>query len=358
MKICYFNGGVDVPSVRFRMPFFQLLRNRGHECTFMESNPSRYEYFRWMGWRGSELLRRTVRRWHLSQLEEDKFAAVVLETEIFHNDDYSFEEKLRAVSGRLVYELDDAVFLLFPEKIEAICKMADRVIAGNQKIADWALRFNECVTVIPTCVDSDVYTAKNYSSQTSTKTPVVGWIGSSGNVRMLSVCASALREVASHRDFELRVISSNRKAMKEVDLKGVKVRWTNIDRCDTVAELQRFDIGIVPLPDDDPWMEYKCNAKMIQYMAVGVPALGSAIGFNQELVEHEVNSMLAADHDQWVQSLNALLDSVELRQRLGQAARQTILDSFTVQARIKEYEHAVLGAKFHPEKPEWKHPVP
>jgi len=105
-------------------------------------------------------------------------------------------------------------------------------------------------------------------------------------------------------------------------------------------------------------MEYKCNAKLIQYMAVGVPAIGSAIGFNNEVIQHESNSMLAADHDQWVQSLIALLDSSELRQRLGKAARQTVLDSFTVQGRIEEYERAVLGSKFQPQKHEWTRPSP
>lgn len=356
MNICYFNGGMDVPSVRFRMPFFDLLENRGHECTFMTSNPSRYDHYRLIGWRGSELLRTTVRRWHLAQLFEDKYAAVVLETGIFHTEDYSFEEKLRAASGRLVYDLDDAVFLLFPEKTEAIARMADRIIVGNQKLADWALQFNRCVTVVPTCVDTNVYQPRDYNSSSKTATPTVGWIGSSGNLRMLSVCATALKDVASQRKFQLRVISSDRKAIGELDLNGVDVRWININRCDPVAELQQFDIGMIPLVDDDPWMEYKCNAKLIQYMAVGVPAIGSAIGFNKEVIQHDTNSMLAADHDQWVQSLNELLDSAERRQRLGQAARQTVLDSFSVQGRIEEYERALLGSKLRPEKHEFVRP--
>lgn len=346
---------MNVPSVRFRMPFFDLLEQRGHECTFMTSSPSRYDHYRWMGWRASERFRRVVRRWHLAQLFEDKYAAVVLETEIFHTEDYTAEQHLRAATGRLIYDLDDALFLLFPEKAEAIATMADRVIVGNQKLADWAFQFNRCVSIIPTCVDSNVYVPKQDRPNAASSTPVVGWIGSSGNLRMLSVCASALSEVASQQTFQLRVISSDQKAVEELDLKGVDVRWIDIDKCDPVSELQQFDIGIMPLPDDDPWMEYKCNAKLIQYMAVGVPAIGSAIGFNNEVIQHETNSMLAADHDQWVQSLSKLLESAELRKQLGQAARQTVLDSFTVQGRIAEYERAVLGAKFLPEKPEWKH---
>ncbi len=137
MNICYFNGGMQVPSVRFRMPLFKLLEQRRHRCTYLNSIPSRYEYYRWIGWRNSERLRRAVRRWHLAQVEDEKFDSVVLETGIFHTNDWTYEEKLRSAAGRLVYDLDDAVFLLFPEKTRAIAAMADRVIAGNQRIADW-----------------------------------------------------------------------------------------------------------------------------------------------------------------------------------------------------------------------------
>ena len=352
MKICYVHGGNNVPSVRFRLPMFKQMRQRRHEVTLMESNPSRYEYYRWMGWRASELMRRTVRRWQLSQIEEENFAAVVLESEIFHTRDGSFEERLRAVSGRLVYELDDALFLLFPEKIQSICQMADRVIAGNQKIADWALQYNQCVKVIPTCIDADDYTEKKHQS-TPADTPVVGWIGSAGNIKMLSVCAAALRQVAAQNKFRLHVISADRLALDSINLKGVDVRWIDIDRCDVVAELQKLDIGIMPLPADDPWMEYKCNAKMIQYMAVGVPAIGSALGFNLELVDHGVNSLLAADHEEWVESLSTLLESPELRVDIGRAGRKMVMKSYTVQSRVEEYERAVLGSKFQPEKHDW-----
>jgi len=296
-----------------------------------------------------------VRRWHIAKVDDEKFDTVVLETGIFHTDDYSFEEKLRAATGRLIYDIDDAVFLLFPKKTQAIAEMADRVIAGNQRIADWASQFNQCVSVIPTCVDAAVYTGKNYKANPQPSPPVVGWIGSRGNVQMLSVCASALRKVASQRDFEFRVISADERAIDGIDLAGVNVRWVNIDRCDIVAQLHQFDIGIMPLPDDDPWMEYKCNAKMIQYMAVGVPAIGSAIGFNNELVLHGTDSMLADDDDQWVSSLNELLDSADLRQRLGQAARKKVLKSYTAEGRVREYEQAILGTKSNPGKRVWKY---
>lgn len=353
MKIAYVNGGRRVPSVRFRTSFFKLLAQRGHECHFYSSMPGRYEHYRLIGWRRSERLRRWVRKWHLFRMGDIQYDSVVLETGLLHEDDAILEQQLRRVSGRLVYDLDDAVFLLFPNKTELIARLADRVIVANEKLADWARQFNRCVSIIPTCVDADIYTGKDYRSNDRSNPAVVGWIGSAGNVKMLSVCAPALRQLAAQRQFQLRIITSDRREVQKLDLSGVDVAWVNIDRCNIVRELQRLDVGLMPLPGDEPWMEYKCNAKAIQCMAVGVPVVASALGFNQELIDHGTNSLLVGDQDQWVDSLQALLDSAELRSTLGRAARETILERFTVQRRIDEYERAVFGAKYRAEKHDW-----
>ena len=43
------------------------------------------------------------------------------------------------------------------------------------------------------------------------------------------------------------------------------------------SDLQSFDIGIMPLPDD-PWTKGKCGFKLLQYQAVGLPVVCSAGG--------------------------------------------------------------------------------
>ena len=47
-----------------------------------------------------------------------------------------------------------------------------------------------------------------------------------------------------------------------------------------VAEIQRFDVGIMPLPDE-PFERGKCGYKLIQYMACGLPVIASPIGVNR-----------------------------------------------------------------------------
>jgi len=62
----------------------------------------------------------------------------------------------------------------------------------------------------------------------------------------------------------------------------------------------------------------------LQYMALGIPVVCSAVGTNREVVEHGVNGLLATTEAEWASSLDSLIRNRELRMKLGSAARQTV----------------------------------
>lgn len=343
MKIGYFHGGRDVPSVRFRMPLFRLLENRGHDCGYFSSHPSRYSRHPLLGWRAGKLLRYANRMRDIEKLKRSDYDCVVLETELFHTANGTLEGSIRKHSKRLVYDIDDAVFLLFPAKIREFAATADHVIVANTRLAEWASQYTSNISIIPTCIDLEVYAPKSEVSSSGDGPTVIGWVGSPSNLCMLEHCAEALRVVAREHPLEFRVISSNHAPLQKIDFSGVKVHRIDIDACDLIDELHRLDVGVMPLPASDRWSWYKCNAKMIQYMAVGLAAIGSDVGFNRELVRHGQNGMLAANKDEWIECLRSLIRSPEQRQAIGKQARETIESRFTVQRRIDEYERAILG---------------
>ena len=90
-----------------------------------------------------------------------------------------------------------------------------------------------------------------------------------------------------------------------------------------VQDLQTADIGVMPLFDDE-WARGKCGLKLLQYMAVGLPALASPVGVNRDIVRHGENGFLAATEEEWHRHLAALCRSSELRRRIGEAARATV----------------------------------
>jgi glycosyltransferase involved in cell wall biosynthesis len=97
-----------------------------------------------------------------------------------------------------------------------------------------------------------------------------------------------------------------------------------------VKEIQGFDVGIMPLPDE-PWERGKCGYKIIQYMACGKPTVASPVGVNQHIIAEGVDGFLAATPVQWVQALRTLRHDHGLRGRMGKAARRKVEREYSLQ---------------------------
>ena len=244
----------------------------------------------------------------------------------------------RVAKKPLIFDLDDAIFIpyesltygnianwfRFPDKYEQIIRMSSQVIAGNEYLRDYAIKLNPNVTVIPTVVDTDLFMP--LSDRKMSERPVLGWIGSHSTTRYLKMILPALGRLAKKYDLVLKVVG----ASEPVKIQGVECinqAW-QLDR--EVEDFQSLDIGLYPLPDD-PWARGKCGLKAIQYMAVGIPAVCSAVGVNKEIVQDGVNGYLAETEEEWITKLEFLLDDHELRRRLGVAGRATVEEKYSVQ---------------------------
>jgi glycosyltransferase involved in cell wall biosynthesis len=238
-------------------------------------------------------------------------------------------ERLLAGRGRLVFDFDDAIFLphetetnrglawlKFPARTGAICRWSAHVVVGNAYLAEYARRFNPRVTVVPSSIDTARY--QPHPPARAEGKVVIGWMGSSTSQTYLELFAGMLREVAALPGVEIRVVSNRRP-----DLPGVPVVWRPWSAATEVEDIAAFDVGIMPMPETD-WALGKCALKALQYMAMGVATVASAVGANREVIEHGRSGLLASTDAEWLAGLRALASSPELRARLGQAGRETV----------------------------------
>lgn len=103
-----------------------------------------------------------------------------------------------------------------------------------------------------------------------------------------------------------------------------------------VEDIHYFDIGIMPLPDDE-WTRGKCGMKGLQYMAAGIPTIMSPVGVNEEIIQDGVNGFLASTEAEWIDKLTTLIDSVDLRERIGMNGRKTVEEKYSVKANASLY---------------------
>ena len=92
------------------------------------------------------------------------------------------------------------------------------------------------------------------------------------------------------------------------------------------------------------WTRYKCGLKVLQSMAIGIPAVASPVGVNREIVQHGENGFLASSEAEWTAHLARLLDDPSLRIRMGAAGRATVERKYSLAANLPTFEAALRGA--------------
>src|SRR5688572_27930848 len=88
-----------------------------------------------------------------------------------------------------------------------------------------------------------------------------------------------------------------------------------------IAELSKFDIGIMPLVHD-LWAEGKCGFKALQYMAMQVPAVASPVGVNTSIIDDGINGFLPSTSEEWKAALVKLINDRKLRTSFGKQGRE------------------------------------
>jgi len=331
MKLLFLISGLQTPASRFRvLQYIPHLEALGHECVIAPSRPPKYQGFPLIGTRASEWPRRLFRLWDALRAWPVDYDVVFLERELFSTDFVLLERLFRRIARKLILDVDDAIFLLHPRKFDALVDMSDAVIAGNRLLAERIRPRNPNTVIIPTVVDLERYPQRNKSPGSGDR-PVIGWTGLASNIPFLEIVQDALRELATRHDFELRIIAESDAPLRRLNLQGVPVRFVRWSAEKEIDDLQRFDIGIMPLPDDE-WSRHKCGLKLIQYLALGIPGVASPVGVNAEIVDHGRNGFLASSTAQWSEVLESLLTRPDQHRAIGAAGRATVEERYSLQA--------------------------
>jgi glycosyltransferase involved in cell wall biosynthesis len=212
-----------------------------------------------------------------------------------------------------------------PGKIPRVLAAADLVLAGNRYLADYAGQHNRQVQIVPTTIDTEAYRPRATPREGAV---CIGWSGSFSTIRDFRLALPVLRRLRARFGERVcfRVIGDDRFRDDELGIVGQP--W----RADSeVADLHQIDIGLMPLPDND-WSRGKCGLKGLQYMALGIPTLMSPVGVNAEIIQDGKNGFLPSTEEEWEQRLAALIESPELRQRIGAAGRQRVEEQYSVRA--------------------------
>jgi glycosyltransferase involved in cell wall biosynthesis len=256
------------------------------------------------------------------------------------------ERRLLSSSSFSVYDFDDALqwdwggsrvrrLAPKPPKAHAGVRGADRVVAGNPILAEWAAQYNRDVVVIPSCVDPERYRTK--TDYAVADPPRLGWIGTASSEIYFEDVAPSLLEVHRLTGARLTLVGSTRPALGELEDMVDRIPWSEHAQFTT---LSKFDVGLAPTPDD-PYERGKCGYKLLQYAAAGTPVIASPVGVN-EAIQAALGMPAPTGAGDWVDAVLELLAlPVDARAELGRRGRDVIRRDYSFDAWLPRWRRAL-----------------
>ncbi len=76
-------------------------------------------------------------------------------------------------------------------------------------------------------------------------------------------------------------------------------------------------------------------------MSLGIPAICTDMGANRDVVKQGENGFLAKTSEQWLNYFKALIDDEALRTKLGNEARRTVVENYSMERCAELFAKAV-----------------
>lgn len=340
------------PSQRFRFEqYLDFLRSNGFEChvaCLISKRTDKIFYLHKSVFRKALIfLNCIIRRLH-HVLQSSAYDIIFIQREAWMTGSIFFEKQFKRSGARLVFDFDDAIwkhdvsdankhlaFLKKPDKTEKIIAMSHLVIAGNNYLADYALKFNPNVIVIPTTIDTEHY-SKTKSNHGIEKI-CIGWSGSVTTIKHFDFIVPVLKQLKERFADKVyfKVIGDKNYINHELNIKGIGWNYEN-----EIEELCEIDIGVMPLPDDE-WTRGKCGLKGLQFMALEIATIMSPVGVNNEIITDGENGFLAGEPDEWLKKISLLIEDISLRKNMGIAGRKTVQEKYSVNSQRGNYLHTL-----------------
>jgi glycosyltransferase involved in cell wall biosynthesis len=272
------------------------------------------------------------------------FDVIFIQREAYFLGTSFFEKRAFRSGAYVIFDFDDSIWiadtspanlkwekLKRPKKFFVNIRNAHCVIAGNRYLALKAKSYNKNTVLIPTTIDTDFHKPRLELRNSGKVT--IGWSGSLSTLKHFETLVPILQTLKQKYGelicFRLLGVKNYSSSLQDL----TSVGWSAAREVD---ELNKFDIGIMPLPDDE-WSLGKCGLKALSYMACEVPSVASAVGANMDFIIHGQNGFLSSNSEEWISYLSRLIEDRELREKIGAAGRVTVETNYSVNAHKHKY---------------------
>lgn len=208
------------------------------------------------------------------------------------------------------------------EMMEECMREADAVTVTTPELAERYARFNPMTFPLPNCLDLNDVSWQLPRKQREGSVVVVGWAGSPTHLEDFRLVVGSLERLCRKYPHVKVAIGGSEEVFNL--LRGIpedqKIFLPPVGFRDYPAMLANFDIGLVPLADNE-FNRCKSDLKGLEYSCLGIPVLASPTPSYQRLISDGINGYLCANTREWLGRLSYLVEKEAVRRKMGDMAR-------------------------------------
>lgn len=248
-----------------------------------------------------------VRRIYILLFIVPKADVVFIQKAVIPKCRFLFLKRAKKRGVRIIFDIDDAVYVNSCDYSNEIASLADVVICGNELLKKHFIKYNDNVKIIPTVENTSMY--KKYWRNTFSN-KIVTWIGSETTIKNLELVVKPLnRVIERHPEVKFYIISNSALDYTKKIRNSVFIPWNRDTYISYIAE---STIGIMPLFDNS-FNRGKCGFKLIQYLNAKKPVIGSDVGGNYAIING--NGFIANSENEWEKYIEELLYDYDIYER-------------------------------------------
>ncbi len=229
---------------------------------------------------------------------------------------------LRTKARHLVLDIDDPVghsssgifnfSLSRCLRFRATARSSAAILAASRGLVDLAREHNPKVFYVPLCADPAAYGMRPQPRLAGQPLRLL-WLGSRSTFKFLDQVRPHLQAVGQAvGNVELTVVGHDRLSLQHLPVRNIS--WSpQADR----EHLAQAHVGLAPMANNR-WTHAKAALKPLQYLASGMPFIGSPVGVNLDYVDEGRNGFLADSPRDWVQAVRRLAQDEGLRYHQGE----------------------------------------
>lgn len=263
----------------------------------------------------------------------------------------------RLIGKRTIFDLDDSIFLRDKgvviqqyAKSREMMRNSHIVIVASRYLYENAKKLNSSVFLVPTSIDLQIYNPEKFKRSNNDDLVTIGWIGSGkSHEENLKMLVEPLKKVGKTYDIRFILVGSQgSKKIEEMfeNLENVNVEIIeNLDWSDPTQapkEIAKFDVGVMPLLGND-WSKAHYY-KTLEYMAMEIPAVVSAIGENNYIIKDGINGFLVSNEKEWIAKIKKLIEDEEFRKEMGVNGRETIEEKYSMEVNGKKLAKILISS--------------